>query len=507
MKVPLEYQPSSLEFLNAFLTGLAYMCILEILKLSAQGKMGKEYFASLEQEISKNFFIVRDLLKSNKTLNGLFGYLLDDITGVYYENGISALWTMAQGFEVKHEQAKTKGFNGIQIAYMEEAQRLMAASGKESFSQQKAIQNKFSFLPKKTEEAKLMNNEVFQAQIPPRDQLTHIKPIEHKVRPIEPKNIRISPKDAECFQNFRSEELETVRSSLTLFVSNKKEHVQKTLFDLKENLTEMGGKFNIPFLKICTNIDEAIINEDFKKKVTTIRETGDSGYINLVNQVVKNKNDIEQSFRKIDTMVDEECQKDKQTLSQIQNGNYTTFIKAFGDHLNNVNSAKSSYRNYRAIEERIMKAHEQHKFLLPKLSDKNVKIQDLLKAPDLDQFVDQHKDTLLQIRKLSDGLNTLINTYLTGQEKIIVKALDDIDVDKLSEKILMNEKTCEAIFADINQNIGPKVIEFEEKASQVLVPMGKISELGGKVRQGNPAILHNNPLNAVLTAIEFYFVK
>lgn len=506
MKVPLEYQSSSLEFLNAFLNGLAYMCILEILKLSAQGKMTQDDFASLEQEISKNFFIVRDILKGNKTLNHLFSYLLDDITGAYYENGISALWAMAKSFEDKHNQAKSKGFNGIQIAYMQEAQRLLAAAGKESFSQKQQIQAKFSFLPKMTDEAVLLNNEVFKAQVPPREQLTHIKPLEHKVRPIEPKNIRIPPKDAEYFESFRSEEMETVRSSLTLFVSNKKEHVQKTLFDLKENLLDMGGKYNLPFLKICTNVGEAVINDEFKKKVTTIREVGEGGYNSLLNKVMQFKGEIEQSFKKIDAMVDEECQKDKQAIAQVQNGNYATFVNAFGDHLNTVNSVKSSYRNYRAIEERIVKAHEQHKFLLPKVADKNTQIQDLLKAPDLDQFVAEHKDTLLQIKKLADGLDKLINSYLTEQEKDIVKALEGINVEKLTEKILMNEKTCEAIFSEINESIGPKVIQFEEKASQVLVPMGKISELGDKVSHGNPAILQNNPLNAVLMAIDFYFV-
>lgn len=507
MKIPLEYQSSSLEFLNAFLSGTAYLCILEILKQGGQGKMSEEDFASLDQEISKNFFIVRDIIKSNNALKKIFSYLNEDIASRYYDHGISALVRMAKVFEAKHHEAKSKGFNGIQLAYLREAQNLINYASKESFADQKMILNKYSFIPKLIEDATLLNNEVFKAAIPPRDQLTHIKPIEQKVRPIEPKNVRIPPKDIEYFKNFKSEEMETVRTSLQLFISNKREHVDKTLFDLKENLNEMGKAYNIPFLKVCTNINEVILNDEFKKKVTKIREIGDKGYQDLVSQVQHFKQVIDNGFKHIDSIVDQEIQKDKQALATLQNGNYTTFVAAFNDQITNVNSLKSSYRNYRAIEERILSSFDQFKSILPKLGDRNVDMQELLKVPDLDQFITQNKESLLQLKKLAEGLDTLINKYLGEQQKTITEALNSIDVEGSSQKVLMNEKSLDEIFHGINEKINPLLTSFEEKANQVLVPMGKIKDLGSKLQTSNPGIVHNNPLTFVLLSVDFFYVK
>ena len=506
MKVPLEYQSSSLEFLNCFLNGMAYLCLLEMIKLSGQGKASEEDLASLDQEISKNFFIIRDIFKTNNSLKKIFGYLNDDVTAKYYDHGISALLRMSKVFEAKHTEAKAKGHNGIQLAYLKEAQNLLSYASKESFTDQKTILNKYAFVSKAFDDVNLMNNEVFKANIPPRDQLNHIKALEQKVRPIEPKNIRIPPKDVEYFRNFKSEEMETMRTSLNLFVSNKREHVDKTLFDLKENLNEMSKAFNIPFLKVCTNINEAVINEEFKRKVTSIRDAGDKGYADLVEQVQFFKGKIEGTFKHIDQLIDKECEKDKQALASLQNANYTIFVNAFSDQLANINSIKSSYRNFRAIEGRILSSYEQFKSILPKLSDKRVELQDLLKVPDLDQFVSQNKDSLLQLKKFAEGLDTLINKYLGEQQKAITEALNSIDVENLSTKVLMNEKSLEEIFAGINEKIAPLVATFEEKSSQVLVPMGKVKDLGSKLQTANPGICHNNPLTFVLMAIDFFSV-
>lgn len=489
------------------MTGLAYLCILEILKQSAQGKVGEEDLAALDQEISKNFFIVRDILKSNAALRKIFGYLNDDIAAKYFDHGISALVRMAKVFEAKHNEAKSKGYNGVQLAYLREAQNLLAYASKESFSDQKAILGKYAGIARTLEEVTLLNNEVFQAQIPPRDKLTHVKAIEQKVRPIEPKNIRVPPKDIEYFKNFRSEEMETVRTSLNLFISNKREHVDKTLFDLKESLNEMNKAYNIPFLKVCSNINEAVINEDFKRKIAKIRETGEAGYKTLITKVQESKQTIDTSFKDIDQLVERECEKDKQALQMIQNGNYSTFVSAFNDQISNINSIRSSYRNYRAIAEKILSSYEQFKSILPKLADKNVEITELLKVPDLENFVNQNKDSLLQLKKLSDGLEMLINKYLGDQQKTIAEALNSIDVEGSSQKVLMNEKSIDEIFVGINDKINPLVTVFEEKAGQVQAPIAKVKELGAKLQSANPGICHNNPLTFVLMAVDFFSVS
>jgi len=68
-------------------------------------------------------------------------------------------------------------------------------------------------------------NQVYKCPVPKPDQLNLIKPISTNVTPIEPKNIRVPPPDAPYFAGFFSEKVEGLRSSISLFISNKKQHL------------------------------------------------------------------------------------------------------------------------------------------------------------------------------------------------------------------------------------------------------------------------------------------
>lgn len=505
MKVPFEFQPSTLEFLSSLVTGLAYMCVLNILSETAQGKMTDDDLASLEVEIARNFGVVKDSIRSNPNMKKHFGYILDDVVSKYYEFTINALIRVGNSFEAKHNEAKTKGFNGFQLAYYQEALSVLKAMDKENFADKKAVQKKFEGLNKRFEDTKLMNDEVYKAPIPPRDQLTHIKPIEQKVRPIEPKNIRIPPKDAQAFSGFRSEEMDTVRSSLALFVTNKKQHVEKSLFDLKEKFNETCKQYNIQFLKSCANIGDTVVNEEFRNKVSKIREKGENGYSDLVAEVIRNRKSIEEAFKKIDTLVEKEMEKDKVALQAVQNGQYATFVQAFGDQINNTNNLRGNIRGYRMMEEKIVSMYEVFKVHLPKITNKNIDIRDIVKVPEVEEFASKNVETLSQLSKLYGGIDLLINTHVTNDEQAIIQILKEIDVDGLSQKITMNEKTVDAIFVEINERLGPKTQGFEEKVGKVFGPLEKLKDLASKLIASNPK-LAQNPLNDLLMAIDFFFV-
>lgn len=505
MKVPFEFQPGTLEFLNSLVTGLAYMCVLNILSETGQGKMSDDDLASLEVEISKHFGVVKDSIKSNQNLKKHFGYLLDDVTAKYYEFTINALVRVGNSFEVKHNEAKTKGFIGYQIAYYNEANNVLRAMDKDTFADKKSIQKKFEGLNKRIDDTKMMNDEVYKAPLPPRDQLNHIKPIEQKVRPIEPKNIRVPPKDAAAFNAFRSEETDTVRSSLALFVTNKKQHVEKSIFDLKEKFNDTCKQYNIQFLKSCANIGDTVVNENFKNKVTSIREKGEKGYSDLVAEVIKDKKAMDEAFRKIDLLVEKEIEKDKASLQTVQNGQYTTFVQAFGDQINNVNTMRENIRSYRVMEEKILSLYESFKGTLPKIANKSIDIKDLVKVPDIEDFAAKNTEALAQLSKLYAGIDMIINTHVTNDEKEILQILKEIDVDALSQKITMNEKSIDAIFLEINERLGAKTNAFEEKVSKVFGPLDKLKDLASKLISANPK-LAQNPLNDLLMAIDFFFV-
>jgi hypothetical protein len=463
MKVPLEYQQSTLEFLNCLMTGLSYLCIYNILLETAQGKVGDDNLASLEREVSNCMYVVKDVLKSNKTLKKLFKELNEDATAKYYEFGINCLVRMANSFEIKHAEAKTKGYIGAQYAYLNEALILLKAMDNDSFNDKKALQKKFEGLKKKADEVKTMIDQVYQCPIPPRDQLKDIKPIEQKVRPMEPKNIRIPPKDAQYFSGFASEEMETTRSSLSLFLTNKKQHAEKTLFDLKEQLLSMNRTYNIPFLKNCASLSTTLINDEFKKKILAIKTRGESAFPEMLNQEAMSRKLIEKQFEDLDRIINKEVEQDKSALQLAGQGGYTTFVQAFQDQLTNLNNIKGAYRTYKAISEKLVSSHERFKGWLGKLANPNLNVEDLVKIPDLDAFVQANAEDIATLKKLSDGIETVIYTHIRSDFEAVMHVLNEIDVETLTQKISMNEKNLETIYKDINERLGPLSLTFEEK--------------------------------------------
>lgn len=136
----------------------------------------------------------------------------------------------------KHNLEKTKGWIGIQYAYTQEAKALISQmKHDDKFPQRDSLQQRFKKeLEPYSEEILQKIQQVYKCKIPKPDELDYIKPIQTKITPIEPKNIRIPPPEAPYFANFHSEKIEGVRSSISLFVSNKKSHVEKSYYDLME---------------------------------------------------------------------------------------------------------------------------------------------------------------------------------------------------------------------------------------------------------------------------------
>lgn len=502
MKLPIEFRAGTLEFLNALMVGLAYNCIFNI--MSESGQVSDDNLASLEKEISNNFYTVKDVLKNDSALKKIFGYLLEDVLTKYYEFAINCLVRVANSMEKKHAEAKTKGFIGFQIAYLEEAVNVLKNMDKDSFDQKKNMQKRFEPLKKKLEDTKLMNDQVFKARIPKREELTDIKPMEQKVRPLEPKNIRILPTDAEFFVAFKSEEMEAVKQSLQLFVSNKKQHVEKTMFDLKERINDINKTYNVPFLKNLVNAGTP--SAETQAKLETIREQGENGFVTQITKVAKNRQTLDDNFHRIDKIVEVESEKDKATLSLVQGGGYTTFVQNFGEQLGKVNDLKQSYRGYRGMEEKIILEYERYKHLLPRLTNPKVALQDLLTSGELSAFVQANMDKLQQVKKFGDGVEMLVSQHLGADMGKIVEALKGIDIEKNAQKVLMNETNLEAIYKEINEMLGPLFLTFEEKVTKVLVPMDKVKAIAQEISASNQSIFHNNSVNDTLVAIDFFHV-
>ena len=487
------------------MNGLGYLCLYNIMCEVQGGNVKEENLASLEREISNHFYVVKDVLKSDNSLKKVFGYLLDDVHAKYYEFGINCLVRMANSFEKQHAEAKTKGFIGFQIAYLGEALLLLKNLDKgDSFPEKKNLIKKFEPLKKKHDDAVLMNNQVYNAKIPARTELTHIAPISEKIRPLEPKNIRVLPEEAPLFSAFKSEEMEGVRSSLLLFISNKKQHVEKTMVDLKERITFINKTYNVPVLKGIADADQ-IMSPETMGKIAEIKSVGEKGFMDLITKVAELRKHIDQTFVEIDKIIAAENEKDKQALSMVQGGNYVTFEHAFGDQLTALNGIRSNYREYRLTEEKLLADFDKFRPLLPKLTAANVDLKALVSNHDLAGFAQENKEELTMLKKLSDGLEALVGQHLKSEMEAMLTILKEIDVDGLSSKVLMNEQDIQSIYKNINERIGPMALGFEEKVSKVMNPLDKCKDIAQRLNAKNPK-LGSGGANDILIAIEYFFV-
>lgn len=119
VKIPTEFKASSLEFLLGLFEGLSYLCFLEM--FSANPNVTQENLASLEREIAKWFYLCRDNLRNNKDLKKIMKHVYPDVLSYYYTHNYNALDRTIKLLAQKHIAEKTKGYIGIQLAYILEA--------------------------------------------------------------------------------------------------------------------------------------------------------------------------------------------------------------------------------------------------------------------------------------------------------------------------------------------------------------------------------------------------
>jgi hypothetical protein len=81
------------------------------------------------------------------------------------------------------------------------------------------------------------------------------------------------PPDAPYFSVFLSEKIEGVRSSIQLFVSNKKQHCEKSFYDLNERVRNIYAENNISSLANCSNLGGIVHDEDFKAKHSKFKQS------------------------------------------------------------------------------------------------------------------------------------------------------------------------------------------------------------------------------------------
>jgi hypothetical protein len=125
MKVPFELRRDSLDFLLGLTEGMSYLCFFYMFEDGSNPAVQDENLAALEKEVARWFFLCRQSLKSSKDLRKIMKKLYPEILEYYYTYNFNCLVRTIKLAGIQHEAQKSKGFIGIQYAYMLEAESLI----------------------------------------------------------------------------------------------------------------------------------------------------------------------------------------------------------------------------------------------------------------------------------------------------------------------------------------------------------------------------------------------
>lgn len=149
---------------------------------------------------------------------------------------------------------------------------------------------------------------------------------------------------------------------------------------------------------------------------------------------------------------------------------------------------------------------QQHAAWLDRYDQANPNFDEFTAVPGLDKFIADNKEDIAQISNVSAVIDKVLNEFITPAHEQLIKTLDTIDIDSLTEKIVMRDRTQDQIFDSINEKLGTQFEQFEERVNK---SYGMVDKLGrtahGLNQKGNPIQGRNN-LSTVATTLSFFIV-
>lgn len=100
------------------------------------------------------------------------------------------------------------------------------------------------------------------------------------------------------------------------------------------------------------------------------------------------------------------------------------------------------------------------------LDQPNPNFSQFTSVPQLDSFINANKDEIMKLKKHSEIINKILNEFIKPSHDTLIQTLDTINVDQLTQKIVMREKTQTEIFDLINEKFGDRLIDFENKVKE-----------------------------------------
>ena len=169
---------------------------------------------------------------------------------------------------------------------------------------------------------------------------------------------------------------------------------------------------------------------------------------------------------------------------------------------------KEAYRGYKTMDEESKQQFMACTDFVQLFSQPNPDFTRFTNVPGLAEFVAANKGDMDNLAKHVKVVEQIMNKFIDPAQKQLIGILDEVDVNKETQKIVMRERKQSEIFDDINNKFGDKFSDFEDKVSKTSQSIDKLRNIAvGLNAKGCPIQANNAGVDALVAALAFLLVS
>lgn len=163
-----------------------------------------------------------------------------------------------------------------------------------------------------------------------------------------------------------------------------------------------------------------------------------------------------------------------------------------------------SFNSYKGMDSEARQKFKASAYWLDRFDEANPSFDEYTTVPELDSFINENKAEIDQILNISSVVDKVMNEFIRPAHESLIATLNKVNIDELTNKIVMREKSTEEIFDTINEKIGTQFSQLDERINKTYQMLDKLGRSALILNQkGNPLQGRQN-LSTVSNTLAFY---
>ncbi len=132
-------------------------------------------------------------------------------------------------------------------------------------------------------------------------------------------------------------------------------------------------------------------------------------------------------------------------------------------HYSITEELKESFTTYKNIFLEAKRKYDSMRSTVDQFDSPNPNITQSSNVPGLDEFVNNNREQIEQVGNIHNVMNKILNDFIEPAHANLLLVLGQINIDQMTDKIVMREKSQDEIFETINERIGEQFNQFDDK--------------------------------------------